>query len=63
MSTLRCLKMRLLGDQVLEIVGQTAGNGRIQSLDVVDQRFRQVLVHAAGTEIVAACMRAPQARS
>ena len=50
MSTLRCLKMRLPVSKAFEVVDHL--QERIaEGADVVDQFCRQILVHAAGTEV------------
>ena len=50
MSTLRCLKMRLPVSRRSRS-STTFRNGSQKALDVVDQFCRQILVHAAGTEV------------
>ena len=52
------LEDAVAGDQALDVVEHLAGSACAQALDVVDQRRRQVLAHAAGAEIVGVHPRA-----
>ncbi len=57
MSTLRCLKMRLLGQQPFDVVEHL--QERIApGVDVVDQLGRKILMHAADAEILGVHARA-----